>query len=299
VRTWLFIAVSLSICAGSGALGSHVRREPPVSGGQDRRAPGGRAHPVCSDPALFCGVDCEEQAGGLHRAPRVGSMLRRREMQGARGKHSGKAAVSLLTTQLRLKGGGTRQMPAVVSAHGRADASAPQVQVSTLQLARRASWLAVVFALPLLTAPLAVLLTPFREVVWYRLLAFCMGRSGAAFIKWAQWASVRPDIFPQPLCDVLANLHSGAPMHSWAYTRQQLVSAIGGGPLEGYFDKIETRAFASGSIAQVYRAQVRACVVTYRYRCTARGSVRIPLHMHTHTYTHTHRHTHTQTHTPA
>ena len=73
------------------------------------------------------------------------------------------------------------------------------VPVSRTRVAQRAMWLGFVFLLPLLSSPLALLLTPFREIVWYRLLALSFGYSGAAFIKWAQWASVRPDMFPQVL----------------------------------------------------------------------------------------------------
>lgn len=140
------------------------------------------------------------------------------------------------------------------------------MHVSMLQLGLRTCWLAIMFAFPLLTAPLAAFFAPFRETVWYRLLAFSMGRSGAAFIKWAQWASVRPDIFPQQLCDVLSSLHSGAPRHSWRYTRKQLAAAIEGRAIEDYFDSIETQAFASGSIAQVYRATVQGRRVAVKVR---------------------------------
>jgi len=88
-------------------------------------------------------------------------------------------------SNLRLSGGG---LPVVVSAHGRADGGEDDVQVSSFRLAQRAAVLALVFGLPVLTAPMAFLLTPFREIFWYRLLAFSLGRSGAAFIKWGQWA---------------------------------------------------------------------------------------------------------------
>ena len=57
-------------------------------------------------------------------------------------------------------------------------------------------------------------------------------------------------MFPQALCDALSNLHSGAPMHSWDFSHALLCQAVAG-PLDSYFDSIDTTAFASGSIAQV------------------------------------------------
>ncbi len=57
-------------------------------------------------------------------------------------------------------------------------------------------------------------------------------------------------MFPQTLCDALSNLHSRAPMHSWDFSHALLCQAVGG-PLDTYFESIDTTAFASGSIAQV------------------------------------------------
>lgn len=45
-----------------------------------------------------------------------------------------------------------------------------------------------------------------RSRAWVLLLQGCSW-SGAACIKWAQWASARPDIFPQDFCDTLSQLH--------------------------------------------------------------------------------------------
>ena len=182
---------------------------------------------------------------------------------------------------LRLRGGGRKLT--VVSAHGRADGG-EEVPLAPGRIAQRAAFLTIMFLLPVMTSPLALLVAPFRTLVWFRLLAFSLGRSGAAFIKWSQWASVRPDMFPQALCDVLSTLTSAAPTHSWEFTRRQLQTAVGGdscmhacllaclhvqprpyvltrimhgqvgGDLDSYFDEIETSAFASGSIAQVQGA---------------------------------------------
>lgn len=67
---------------------------------------------------------------------------------------------------------------------------------SRLALARRAIYLLYLFSAAIITAVLALLSESFRSPYWYRMLACAISRAGAAFIKWGQWASARPDIFP-------------------------------------------------------------------------------------------------------
>lgn len=55
--------------------------------------------------------------------------------------------------------------------------------------------------------------------VWYGALTRSIGMSGTAFIKWGQWSSTRPDMFPEGLCEKLAVLHKGAPSHSFGHTK--------------------------------------------------------------------------------
>ena len=74
-----------------------------------------------------------------------------------------------------------------------------------------------------------------------------------AFIKWGQWASCRPDIIPQSLCNELAVLQADAPRHSFAYTKQRVQAELGV-PIESAFLSFEKEPIASGSIAQVYKA---------------------------------------------
>ncbi|KAL4443762.1 hypothetical protein ABPG75_011499 [Micractinium tetrahymenae] len=111
-----------------------------------------------------------------------------------------------------------------------------------------------------LAAP-AVAEAPFSEAARrlrtgaFKLLLGACRRSGAAFIKWGQWASTREDIFPQDFCRVLSELHDRAPVHSERETRRLVESALGG-PLEQLFLSFESRPLASGSIAQVHRARM-------------------------------------------
>jgi hypothetical protein len=67
---------------------------------------------------------------------------------------------------------------------------------STLALLRRAIYLLYLFSAAIVTAALAWASESFRNPYWYRMLACAISRAGAAFIKWGQWASARPDIFP-------------------------------------------------------------------------------------------------------
>lgn len=60
-----------------------------------------------------------------------------------------------------------------------------------------------------------------RRAAWSLLLGGCR-RSGAAFIKWGQWAATRVDLFPDDFCVALGSLHDSAPTHSFAFTRRQV-----------------------------------------------------------------------------
>jgi hypothetical protein len=129
---------------------------------------------------------------------------------------------------------------------------------TTLQLSLRAMKLSFHFAPVLSTAWLALISNKFRSVVWYKWVAHCLAHSGAAFIKWGQWAATRSDMFPLPLCDALSNLHSDAPAHSWEFTQAQVEASldIPPGTLFQVFKKFDEKPLASGSIAQVHKAEL-------------------------------------------
>ncbi|XP_073390845.1 uncharacterized protein [Physcomitrium patens] len=91
---------------------------------------------------------------------------------------------------------------------------------------------------------------------WLHLLLRSLEAAGPAFIKWGQWASTRPDIFPADICDELSRLHMQAPRHSYAETRKIMEKAFRV-PIETLFDDFECEPVASGSIAQIHRAVLK------------------------------------------
>ncbi|KAG0574581.1 hypothetical protein KC19_VG273600 [Ceratodon purpureus] len=91
---------------------------------------------------------------------------------------------------------------------------------------------------------------------WLHLLLRSLESAGPAFIKWGQWASTRPDIFPADICDELSRLHMQAPRHSYAETRRIMRKAFRV-PIEVLFDEFEKEPVASGSIAQIHRAVLK------------------------------------------
>lgn len=127
-------------------------------------------------------------------------------------------------------------------------------------LCRRAAWLLWCF-LPALAWALTMLSWGVAESRLFEALRNAVVRSrSAALIKWAQWAAVRPDLFPVGLCDLLAELHAGAPVHALPSSAGDL--AVLNVPLE----KMQDEPVASGSIAQVHLAELHGRRVAVKVR---------------------------------
>lgn len=124
--------------------------------------------------------------------------------------------------------------------------------LNELVLAARALFLGLLFTPVIATAPLA-LMYDVRRDLWVQLLRWTLEQAGPAFIKWGQWAASRPDLLPGDVCTSLKHLHSGAPCHSFAYSKKSIEAAFGQ-PLHVLFESIEEKPVASGSIAQVHCA---------------------------------------------
>lgn len=150
-------------------------------------------------------------------------------------------------------GNSTRQM-----FHPSLKSSTDNQPPTALQLSIRAMMLSFHFAPVLSTAWLALCSSKFRCRVWYNWVAHCLAHSGAAFIKWGQWAATRSDMFPEALCDALSNLHNDAPAHPWEFTQAQVESSldIPPGSLHQVFQQFDKQPIASGSIAQIHKAQL-------------------------------------------
>lgn len=83
----------------------------------------------------------------------------------------------------------------------------------------------------------------------YGHLVYALRKCGGAFVKAGQWASTRPDIFPDELCTQLSQLHSDALPHSIEWTLSLL------NPLfPEYISSINPRPIGCGTVAQVYEA---------------------------------------------
>jgi len=137
------------------------------------------------------------------------------------------------------------------------------------QLTCRAVTLGLHFCPVWSTAGLALVAGPrFRQKVWYPWLARAIGSSGAAWIKWGQWSSTRNDMFPDALCDELSQLHAAAPAHSFEYSQQQVEQALGlgRGTLGCVFDEFDPQPIASGSIAQIHKANLCGVNVAVKVR---------------------------------
>jgi predicted unusual protein kinase regulating ubiquinone biosynthesis (AarF/ABC1/UbiB family) len=74
-----------------------------------------------------------------------------------------------------------------------------------------------------------------------------------AFTKLVQMLSMRDDILPGEMLQVLSAVQSSVPPMDYGMIRRQVISELGRPP-EELFDSFETEAFAAASLGQVHRA---------------------------------------------
>eukprot|EP01104_Vermistella_antarctica_P013229 TRINITY_DN3975_c0_g1_i1.p1 TRINITY_DN3975_c0_g1~~TRINITY_DN3975_c0_g1_i1.p1 ORF type:complete len:765 (+),score=117.48 TRINITY_DN3975_c0_g1_i1:186-2480(+) len=130
-----------------------------------------------------------------------------------------------------------------------------QICAGVISCLLRMIQLSVVFGPVLISYPVCHVIG--RRQMWLRYLAWSMGVAGPCFIKLAQWAATRPDVFPPDVCESLSVLHTAAPTHSLARTKAIFRESLGV-DLSEVFSSFDSLPIASGAIAQVYRARLRS-----------------------------------------
>ncbi|KAF8913103.1 hypothetical protein CPB84DRAFT_1760349 [Gymnopilus junonius] len=138
--------------------------------------------------------------------------------------------------------------------------------------ARRFLYLLFLFAPVFLASPMLLVGRPDKAlkgdrwgaVWWYGLLVSRMEAAGPTFIKLAQWAASRADLFPTLLCERLGSLHSRGKTHPIQHTRA-VIETIFQRPFNHVFESFDETPIGSGAIAQVYRATLRKDLIPPSY----------------------------------
>ncbi|KZS96076.1 ABC1-domain-containing protein [Sistotremastrum niveocremeum HHB9708] len=152
-------------------------------------------------------------------------------------------------------------------------------------IARRFFYLLIIFVPVVLSSPMLLVGAPeakyggdrWGAVWWYGMLVQQMQRAGPTFIKLAQWAGSRADLFPSILCDRLGALHSQGKPHSFRHTKY-VVERVFGRPFDEVFEEFDPKPIGTGAIAQVYRATLRKDLLPPSYLGPKRGgSARAPM----------------------
>jgi len=123
---------------------------------------------------------------------------------------------------------------------------------------KRSVFLAWVFA-PFMRASACLLVfsdsQPWREY-WLEQMLLCTQKAGAAFLKFGQWLSMRPDMFPPDVIQTLSKLRSDSPSHPTEVSREVLKQQFGR-DVDELFEAFGDEPIASGSVGQVHRARLR------------------------------------------
>ena len=132
--------------------------------------------------------------------------------------------------------------------------------LDALLVAARATEIGVIMSPLLVLTPASVVTasllntSKISDVSWWYTL-HSLQLLGPAFVKLAQWAATRRDLFPLHICNRLSQLHDTAHVHSWRHTHEILTEAFG--DYEGKGLQMDPNdIIGSGSAAQVYRAKL-------------------------------------------
>lgn len=100
---------------------------------------------------------------------------------------------------------------------------------------------------------------------YYYLLVKTFISAGPTFIKLGQWIATRPDLFSPKLIRSMEILHHSTYAHSFNDTKKIIKDAFGK-DLDDLFDDFSREPIASGSIAQIYKAQYKGNNVAVKVR---------------------------------
>ncbi|GCZ31531.1 ubiquinone biosynthesis protein UbiB [Escherichia coli] len=89
-------------------------------------------------------------------------------------------------------------------------------------------------------------------------LRLALQELGPVWIKFGQMLSTRRDLFPPHIADQLALLQDKVAPFDGKLAKQQIEAAMGGLPVEAWFDDFEIKPLASASIAQVHSARLKS-----------------------------------------
>lgn len=81
-------------------------------------------------------------------------------------------------------------------------------------------------------------------------LRLALQELGPVWIKFGQMLSTRRDLFPPHIADQLALLQDKVAPFDGKLAKQQIEAAMGGLPVEAWFDDFEIKPLASASIAE-------------------------------------------------
>jgi ubiquinone biosynthesis protein len=94
------------------------------------------------------------------------------------------------------------------------------------------------------------------HTTWQRVRCACEDL-GPIFVKFGQLLTARPDVLPPGLIEELKQLRDHVKPAPFTDIQPLLEEELGG-KIEEYFDEFNKEAVAAGSIAQIYRARLRA-----------------------------------------
>ncbi|KAF7981112.1 hypothetical protein HWV62_34831 [Athelia sp. TMB] len=133
-----------------------------------------------------------------------------------------------------------------------------------IRTASRFIHLAVLFVPVIVAMPMLLVGTPetrlggdrWGAVWWYGFLVSRMQAAGPTFIKLAQWAASRADLFPSLLCDRMGAMHSNGKPHHFSHTKR-VIERVFQKPFHEVFEEFDEEPIGTGAIAQVYRATLK------------------------------------------